>query len=256
MDLTYLRKQSDYVSDLSLKDLAKVRGMGLSRPFCGGVFDWSFVRINAEALAALDKLAKPLAPVMKKVDFDFNDAPALADMAVLGADDMRAYVNRIPLHRRSLARIDFGGAARPGAVPVDVSPKNRMESLARVIRHASTADFYDDFMEKALRLPHQSLAEYVFWELEVKKGAVVVADPDRYSWLAAAPRLVFAADKNAAAEKLKNLSASESAALVLGGVDAAEWILACEFAKSFMRENSAPENKIPENIISGWKDAG
>ncbi|MDR0319474.1 MAG: hypothetical protein LBH81_01910 [Rickettsiales bacterium] len=256
MDLTYLRKQSDFVSDLSLKDLAKVRGMALLRPFCGAVFDWSFVRINSEALSALDKSVNPDAPLMAENDFNFGPSPEFADMVVQGGGCIKDYIALIPLHKRSLARVDFDIPPRSGAVLVRVHSDNWFESLARVVRHASTADFFDGFKAAALSLPHRSLAQFLFWELCVRKSEFVRSGRKVYDWPSDSPSLVFAADKDAAAELLENSFGDKSIALAIGALNVSEWIFANEFAKSFLGENLKPGKLVPKDIISGWKNDG
>jgi hypothetical protein len=235
--------------------------MNLGRSFCGAVFALSFVRINLEALQALDKFARPNSAIFGLGDFDLTNTDPLQDMVVLNAPEFEAYLELIPLHNRSLAKIDFDKAPHSKALVIQ---DNSLKSLARLIKHAATADFFEKFKSSGMEIPHQTLAMYLFWELNVAGGQGLNVNNPKFlktlSWIPSAksafnaPSMIFADSKGRAGEILEGLSSAESAAVIIGQIDINEWIMANEFAKKFLSMNLKESNKIAKGLIAGWID--
>ncbi|MDR2685923.1 MAG: hypothetical protein LBB23_04090 [Rickettsiales bacterium] len=264
MDLTYLKKQAEFVSDLGIGELSGMR-KGAVHPFAGALFDWSLVRINEEALTAIKKLAAPERPIWKELDFNFKDYSPLQDMAVLNAPEFKAYMDMIPSHQRSLAKIDFDVLPKHENIKIiEVSERNYYKSLAEVLHHASTPEFFETFLQKSRGLPDADLAMFLFWELKVMHGAAfrVLGGDALFRTLAEGlpavrafghiPSLVFAKNKGAAADILESLPDGQSAAVVSGEVDVAAWIVAAEFAKSFIGGAMGDYEKMPFEVIRNW----
>lgn len=242
MDLTYLKKQADYVSDLDAAAIMQLRCAPPLSDFCGGVFDWSFVRINDEALIALDKLMTP-APIFAAADFDFAPAKELSDFTA--PVWTRPYVDLIPLWQRSLARISFGDSDA---------------TLPQVLRHAGTSEFWNEFKDTALVAPDTSLAQFLFWEFVVREEPSVHTNKSLIDFLPVSstpgdlPSLIFAKNAADAAQALSGLSSEKSGALAIGELNVPALITATLFAKEFIGKNGRDFAKLKPEIISGWKN--